>query len=383
MQVKNILKYLIYTSLIAAFLIACLFGYAFWQVLYHPYADEPPINMTVSNTHTVSHVDGRTFDFPIPDPLAANFYDSIHKEFLVGAINTPSPPKVIWKAMNKLMDRHRPYLFLKTWLEQRPKPTKADVEALIERTKKNLIFVKGGTFHMGDYGYLTPAKAPMTFSSRNDHPFKVTLSSYSLMKNQVTYRDYDIYTRTEGLPLIRMDGGYYLSVRYPDYPAFVTWYQAQDYCQWLGKITEQPFGLDTSAQYEYAARSGGKRLLLASKFQKLGDLIPDMGKFAKRMFKKSRKASSQPSVTVPINTYGSNYLGFMDMVGPVTEWVYDWYAPYPKTPQVNYRGPKTGKKKVMRTPMYGDRGTISRWNKTPNEPSSAFRCAVNSTAPWH
>jgi formylglycine-generating enzyme required for sulfatase activity len=150
----------------------------------------------------------------------------------------------------------------------------------------------------------------------------------------------------------------------------------------VGNVTGKPIDLDTSAQYEYAARSGGKWLILASTYEKSDELVPDLNKFSDLMDAKSDGTSPDTDVVVPSGTYGPNYLGFEDMIGPVEEWVYDWYAPYTKGPLTNPRGPTTGTAKVVRTPNYDGRGTINRWKHKPDYTFGAFRCAVNSTQPW-
>jgi formylglycine-generating enzyme required for sulfatase activity len=326
-------------------------------------------------------IDGRTFDFPVPDANAPDFYKSIHKEFLIGALNTPSPPRQIWEPFGKLMDMDEARNFVANYLKSRPAPDKAEMKAFLARIKGNMIFVKGGTFDMGDYGWLTPAHRPMTDTSGKDTPHKVTLSSYSLMKNWVTYAEYDVYTRANHLGPMNT-GVYDVTLRYPDYPVLTSWEKARNFCLWVGKVAGKPIDLDTSAQYEYAARSGGKWLLLASTYEKPDELVPDLNRFHDEMYAKGERVSADSGVTVPIGTYGPNYLGFEDMIGPVEEWVYDWYAHYTKKPLTNPHGPATGTEKVVRTPNYDGRGTINRWKHKPDYSYGAFRCAINSTRPW-
>lgn len=327
-------------------------------------------------------IDGRTFDFVVPDMDAPDFYyRSIYNDFLIGALNTRSPPKQIWQPFDDLMRDEDARAFVVGYLKSRPAPTPVELEAFLARVKAGMIFVDGGTFDMGDYGWLTPAQRPMTPGSAKDTPHKVTLDSYSLMKNMVTYAEYDIYSRANHVPPIDI-GIFGITRRFPNYPAFVTWQQGRDYCQWLDKITHQPFDIDTSAQYEYAARSGGEWLILASTFEKRDELVPDGDKFYEEMHAMAERDSIDPAFAAPVGTFGPNYLGFEDMVGPAEEWVYDWYGPYTKDPLVNPRGPKTGTERVVRTPKYSGNGTINRWKSKPDYQFGVFRCAINSNQPW-
>jgi formylglycine-generating enzyme required for sulfatase activity len=76
-----------------------------------------------------------------------------------------------------------------------------EVERLIERTLKNMVFVEGGTFMMGDqkstfinafgeeeYGYFHPAYT----DARPAH--KVVLKDYYLSKYEITFGEHDLYS---------------------------------------------------------------------------------------------------------------------------------------------------------------------------------------------
>jgi formylglycine-generating enzyme required for sulfatase activity len=323
-------------------------------------------------------IDGRTFDFIVPTKLHPS--QKVLDAFMGGAINTPSPPPEIWKPYNHFLFNDQARAYLQHYLKHRPPASKKEVQALMQHTKDNMIFVTGGTFMMGDYGWLTKAHRPITDSKLDDPPHKVTLDSYSLMKNRVTYAQYDVYTRIKRLPPAGIKY-VFLGSRFPNFPAFVTWQRARDYCLWMGRQARRPFDLPTEAQYEYAARSGGKWLYLASTFEKKGELLPNIHKFAALMRKADKGVTPNDALGVPVGTYGHNYLGFEDMIGPTFEWVFDWYAPYPDHPQVNPRGPKSGAKKTARKADYDYQGTINRERLLPNKPEAGFHCAINATTP--
>ncbi|MDR8300369.1 formylglycine-generating enzyme family protein, partial [Acinetobacter baumannii] len=91
---------------------------------------------------------------------------------------------------------------------------------------------------------------------------KVVLSDFLLSKYKVSnknYREYSKLTNKRALPV-----GPFMknhpSLLSDDYSANVTWQQAKDYCQWLGKESGKKIDLPTEAQWEYAARSRGQYL---------------------------------------------------------------------------------------------------------------------------
>src|SRR5699024_6847387 len=124
----------------------------------------------------------------------------------------------------------------------------------------HLVFVKGGTVTMGDFGPIwLPSKLQFTRETNDDVLHKVTLTSSSIQAYKNTYGELDVDTDATqqqriGMTKANENGAY----RNPYVPAGVYWPQAHHYCQWLGKITGLPFALSTEAQWEYAARSRGQ-----------------------------------------------------------------------------------------------------------------------------
>ena len=278
-----------------------------------------------------------------------------------------------------------------------------------ERLKQNvldhLIFLKGGTFEMGDWGLEVGEKLPYDMGPDARPLHKVTLDGFSMMAYKVTYADFDVFTDRTGEQRINQDPDW-LKDRAPRKPAGVNWHGAKAYCQWLGKLTGQPFDLPTEAQWEYAARSGGKRFLFATdngsidkgrnypdSWRMTDDRVPDIGTYP-----------PNPAGVFGLLDYGSR------------EWVNDWYDPnyYKVSPENNPKGPEQGSmvmrgdkgamEKVQRgllgaSPAFGGY-VFSRGSSTPktfqvwlkgkeNEPlpgySSSpeyqFRCAVNAPKP--
>lgn len=243
-----------------------------------------------------------------------------------------------------------------------PPEASGEVRALVRQTLANLVFVEGGSFMMGDVGtYITresydqignfefvDADHPESmflrwttgpYSEDNKPAHEVTLSGYSLARHETTYGEYDVFTQATGREPIRpelVERG----VRSPDHPVPVNWHQARDYCLWLGEQTGLPFDLPTEAQWEYAARSRGRNVLLAT-----DDGWLDVG----------RNYPSPGGGPKPVGSFPPNSLGLHDMSGNVEEWVFDRYSAtyYARGANVDPDGPGEGKARVIRGGFYG------------------------------
>jgi formylglycine-generating enzyme required for sulfatase activity len=213
----------------------------------------------------------------------------------------------------------------------------------------------------------------------------------------VSYDDFDVFTDSVGEQRVDMS---YLRVRYraPRKPAGVSWYGAKAYCLWLGKLTGKAFDLPTEAQWEYAARSGGKDVLFAT----------DNGKIDEgRNYPADDDPRIKPRlIAFDLGSFPPNPAGLYGMIDyDSTEWVQDWYDPhyYEHSPTQNPKGgteqssinpehPERGPRKVTRglqstnTDMSGytfTRGYIELKNHPQSGYSSMqseqFRCIINPT----
>ncbi|MCP3944504.1 MAG: formylglycine-generating enzyme family protein [Desulfobacteraceae bacterium] len=258
-------------------------------------------------------------------------------------------------------------------------------EKFIQSVYKNLVFVKGGSFEMGEKPSVAvdengnKEKGYWSTSPEVSFTHRVELDSYSIQKYEVTYADYDFYTSLTKKKRIQQDFDGY-EIRGPNYPAGADWQQAQDYCDWLSSITGESFSLPTEAQWEYAARSRGQNVVFAT----------PSGRYEKK--------NSGLSDTLPVGSYDPNPLGLYDMTTNVQEWVWDWYSYdyYKNSPVKNPKGPETGSQKVLRggalsnTKVFNTVYTRSsreiyyykklKYFKLPAM-SMGFRCVLNKKKP--
>lgn len=283
------------------------------------------------------------------------------------------------------------------------------INQLVEKTKKNMIFVEGGSFMMGDFGSLTREdKLPIVGLYAAMPAHKVTLDNFSLNAYKTTFDDFDIYTDSLGLPRISMQEIARIS-RQPMAPAGISWQQASDYCQWLGKQVGIPMNLPTEAQWEYAARNKGQYIIYPT----------DNGKYETGRNVWSDEQRREYSQSIPdadgikvakLGKFPPTPLGFYDMATDNYEWMSDWFDPqyYKSSPVLNPQGPKSGKLKSVRsTHQEGAAQSLARGGSVTTiyrdgmEPKPQFdkndldgikylnpnsftsvRCASNSTKPF-
>ncbi len=268
-----------------------------------------------------------------------------------------------------------------------PKATKENVQKIIDSAVQNLVFVKGGSYMMGDSGYIYKGERVYWSLWLDNFPaHKVTLDSFSMSKYEVTYWEYDVYTDLFNNEPVSLKVGhqYFRKGNYP--VGKVTWQQADEYCKWLGEKTGLPFSLPTEAQWEYAARSRGKQVGYAT----------DNGKMEPgRNYRKSGDLGTQ--IVFPVGTFPPNPLGLHDMAGNHSEWVLDWYDKkyYEKSPELNPQGPETGTYKVLRSGApNATPSTVTVYSRRPHQVVFdkddtslrtmyyfGFRCVVNSLKP--
>jgi len=210
------------------------------------------------------------------------------------------------------------------------------------------VFIRGGSFEMGD-----------TFGDgvANEKPVHtVTLDDYYLSKYEVTIEQFRQFCHSTGRKVPEQP-----EVRKDNHPvAKVSWEDARAFCEWTGGR------LPTEAEWEYAAREGGKKV----KFGTGKNILTPRD----ANHNPANYADARYHNTAPVGSFPPNALGLYDMAGNVREWCQDWYDEnyYNKSPQMNPRGPSSGQYRLVRGGSYGD---------DPPDLRCTYRLTIDPTKP--
>jgi sulfatase modifying factor 1 len=141
----------------------------------------------------------------------------------------------------------------------------------------------------------------------------------------------------------------------------VSWYDCVDFINKLNALNEGTYRLPTEAEWECACRAGSitayswgstidcGKAMYGNNTMKEGECVE---------WVKSRGfALDSPA---PVKSYSPNAWGLYDMHGNVWEWCQDWYGDYSSTPEVDPKGPQSGREKVRRGGSYFKYGYLCR-----------------------
>lgn len=279
-----------------------------------------------------------------------------------------------------------------------PQDLRGQILNTVVKSLDNMIFVEGGEFEMGDFGWPyddDPADmctwpcgvdrenmGNITSDGEDDFTHIVRLSSYHLSKYQAELGDFDLFFLSRGKPTFNPELRKREDLQFlfqPNLPAFTQdWQEGKDYCAWLAELSGYPVDLPTEAQWEFAARNRGKYVAFPTDSGSL-----DYG----RNFPHPNEAD-----TFRVDKYLPTPLGFFNLSGNATDWVNDWFGDnyYQISPLENPKGPSEGTLRIRRGAGVWDdpvlsASTVNRWPHQPKlshySSTAGFRCSIQSDHP--
>jgi len=205
-------------------------------------------------------------------------------------------------------------------------------------TGMEFVWVPGGCYQMGCGSW--------TDNCNDDEKpvHEVCVDGFWIGKYEVTIDQYRKFLQatgnTDGVNLgieyclINRGGSYFLSgnelAHNTEQPMVeVSRHGARAFAEWLSRKTGKEFRLPTEAEWEYAARSAGKKQKYAG-----GDDVDSVAWYA----------DNSGDQTHEVGIKSPNDLGIYDMSGNVWEWCSDWYSEdyYSNSPKNNPQGPSSG-----------------------------------------
>jgi sulfatase modifying factor 1 len=207
---------------------------------------------------------------------------------------------------------------------------------------ESMVFVKGGVFVIGNSRDKDEGYSHRMFRDKPAH--QVTVNDFYISRHEITQ---DLFEKVVGTNPSRFKGARRPVER-------VTWYQAVEFCNRLSErdgltpsyvisgedvtcdFSADGYRLLTEAEWEYAARGGHLSQI---------DYLYAGSNNADEVAWNSNNSGGE---THDVGKKQPNELGLYDLSGNVSEWCWDWFAPYQSEAVESPTGPSNGTERVER-----------------------------------
>lgn len=189
-------------------------------------------------------------------------------------------------------------------------PQKSKIKSFTNSLGMKMVYIPPGSFIMGahvDSLHLEPhtdmSKDVPWWNEKPAHQVTISKGFY-MSETEVTIQQFQQFEKD-----------YKSSGYFKPYATGISWDEAHVFCQWLSKKEGKPYRLPTEAEWEYACRAGSEKMFWSGNKPPIKDINP---------------------------------WGLKDMESEAPEWCYDWFGPYPDTPQADPVGYDHSWGKVIR-----------------------------------
>jgi sulfatase modifying factor 1 len=230
--------------------------------------------------------------------------------------------ELVQVAVRKLLGEEIVSVIPSTPIKAQPQPPSVPPTWKDPVTGMEFVFIKGGCFVMGD-----------TFGDgdKDEKPVhQVCVDDFYLGKYEVTQGQWE--------KVMGNNPSYFKNCGGNCPVEQVSWNDVQEFISRLNQRSGKRYRLPVEAEWEYAARSGGKREKWSGTSSE-----GELGQYA-------WYGGNSGSRTHPVGEKRPNGLGLYDMSGNVWEWCADWYGEnyYQGSPRNNPKGPDNGSYRVLR-----------------------------------
>ena len=230
--------------------------------------------------------------------------------------------ELVQMAVRKLLGEEIVSVTPSTPIKAQPQPSSVPPTWEDPVTGMEFVFIKGGCFEMGD-----------TFGDgdKDEKPVhQVCVDDFYLGKYEVTQGQWE--------KVMGNNPSYFKNCGGNCPVEQVSWNEVQEFISRLNQRSGKRYRLPIEAEWEYAARSGGKREKWSGTSSE-----GELGQYA-------WYDGNSGSRTHPVGKKRPNGLGLYDMSGNVWEWCADWYGEnyYQGSPRNNPKGPGNGSYRIFR-----------------------------------
>ncbi|RPH97537.1 MAG: hypothetical protein EHM68_07950 [Lysobacterales bacterium] len=178
-----------------------------------------------------------------------------------------------------------------------------------------VVVVPAGSFWQG-----SEESAPGTLKNETPRRMVTIAEPFAAGVFEITFEQWDLCVAEGGCSNRPADNGWGRGSR----PAImVSWNDATEYADWLGKKTGQSYSLPSESQWEYLARAGEEGDWLGGDPAQLCAFANIAGSESGLRWQHGECADPAPLATLPVGSLQPNDFGLYDVIGNVAEWTLD------------------------------------------------------------